>query len=146
MSRLHKEYDEHKTVAKYNEMVNLKKNLLRSSGAKTDLSHNMIENELFEVVKKISSLTTNNDALSKFEPLSYNVMSIKEKIPSNNLLRNAIEGLVSSYFLYLKELFKSLDDVNFGTIALSFKHSYFLKAILTNAQMIVVLVQIIKIL
>lgn len=82
----HKEYDEHKTVEKYNDMLNLKKKLLKSCNAKTDLSHNMIEDELFDVVKKISSLATDNDVLSKCEPLSYNVMSIKEKIPFNNLL------------------------------------------------------------
>lgn len=120
----HKEYDEHKTVEKYNDMLNLKKKLLKSSNAKTDLSHNMIENELFDVVKKISSLATDNDALSKCEPLSYNVMSIKEKIPFNNLLCNDVEGLVSSYFLYIKDLFKSLDNASFEAIASSFKHSY----------------------
>lgn len=121
----HKEYDEHKTVEKYNEMLNLKKKLLRKSDAKTDLSHNMIENELVDVVKKISSLATDNEVLSKFEPLSYKVMSIKAKIPSNNLLCNDVEGLVSSYFLYLQGLFKSLDKGSFEVIASSFKHSYF---------------------
>lgn len=63
----HKEYDEHKTVEKYNDMLNLKRKLLKSSNAKTDLSHNMIENELFDIVKKISSLATDNEALSKIE-------------------------------------------------------------------------------
>lgn len=120
----HKEYDEHKTVEKYYDMLNLKKKLLKSCNAKTDLSHNMIEDKLFDVVKKISSLATDNDALSKCEPLSYNVMSIKEKIPFNNLLCNDVEGLVSSYFLYIKDLFKSLDNASFEAIASSFKHSY----------------------
>lgn len=54
----------------------------------------------------------------------YNVMSIKEKIPFNNLLCNDVEGLVSSYFLYIKDLFKSLDNASFEAIASSFKHSY----------------------
>ena len=69
-------------------------------------------------------MATDNDALSKCEPLSYNVMSIKEKIPFNNLLCNDVEGLVSSYFLYIKDLFKSLDNASFEAIASSFKHSY----------------------
>ena len=42
----------------------------------------------------------------------------------NNLLCNDVEGLVSSYFLYIKDLFKSLDNASFEAIASSFKHSY----------------------
>lgn len=120
----HKEFDEHKTVEKYNEMLNLKKKLLQNIEAKTALSHNTIEKELCDVVLKISSLSTDSDTLAKIEPLAYSVMSVKDKIPSNYLLRNDVERLVSNYFLYLEDLFKSLDDVSFDTIAASFKHSY----------------------
>lgn len=120
----HKEYDEHKTIEKYNAMLNLKKKLLQNNKVQTVLSHDVIEKELLGVVQQISSLSTNPDSISEMEPLSYTVMSIKAKIPSNNLLRTDVEGLVSSYFLYLKDLFKNLDEVSFETIAASFKHSY----------------------
>lgn len=120
----HKEYDEHKTIEKYNAMLNLKKKLLQNNKAQTALSHNVIEKELLDVVQQISSLSTNPDSIFEMEPLSYTVMSVKAKIPSNNLLRTDVEGLVSSYFLYLKDLFKNLDEVSFETIAASFKHSY----------------------
>jgi hypothetical protein len=39
----HKEYDEHKTIEKYNAMLNLKKKLLQNNKVQTALSHNVIE-------------------------------------------------------------------------------------------------------
>lgn len=120
----HKEYDEHKTIEKYNTMLNLKKKLLQNSKAQTALSHNVVEKELLDVVQQISSLSTASDLKSEMEPLSYTVMNVKEKIPSNKFLRNEVENLVSNYFIYLKDLFKSLDEISFETIASSFRHSY----------------------
>lgn len=79
-------------------MLNLKKKLLQNSKAQTALSHNVVEKELLDVVQQISSLSTNSDSISEMEPLSYTVMSVKAKIPSNNLLRTDVEGLVSNYF------------------------------------------------
>lgn len=119
----HKEYDENKTVAKYEEMLKLKKRLLQNFTAETDLSHNSIEKELISVICNISSLAV-GDKQSMLESLSYQVMKVKDKITTDNILCTQVESLVSNYFLYIETLFKNVDDFSFETIASSFRHSY----------------------
>lgn len=119
----HKEYDENKTVIKYDKMLKLKKRLLQNFSAKTDLSHNSIEKELISVICDISSLAI-GDKQSVVESLSYQAMKVKDKITTDKILCTQVESLVSNYFLYIETLFKSLDDMSFETIASSFRHSY----------------------
>lgn len=121
----HDNYDYHKTIEEYMTLYNIKRHLSSSIDAKTKLSEQTIEQELYFAVKQLSSLTA-QDAES-LEKLNYQALHVREKIPQDyHYLIKSIEDDVVQYFTYIQGLFKAFNQVNdnFEAIEMNIRHSY----------------------
>lgn len=119
----HDEYDAKKTVESYNKMLELKRHLYSELKAKKMLSVENIEDELTDVVRKLS--TASQVDLDGAGELNYSSLKVSRKVDIVHL-RKRIEGDVTAYYPFCRQKFKEIDTsgCGFNVVCLSVKKSY----------------------
>ena len=119
----HDNYDANKTVASYNDMLDLKRRLHLDLLAKKMMSGENIEDELSIVVMALSSATA--EELDDWGPLSYTSLKVSQKVELP-LLCKRIEGDVTSFYPYCRQKFREIDTSGsqFDIICLTVRRGY----------------------
>ncbi len=120
----HTRYDEQKTVVKYQQMLDLKRRLAAELKAKKTIAGERIEDDLDKAIKSLVNL--NKDELEKAGQLGYEAMTVREKIPEDEVLCSNIEDKVTRFFNYIAAQFKQQDPsgIRFDLICTSVKKLY----------------------
>ena len=120
----HKIYDENKTVASYQEMLELKRKLSLELKTKKVLSKERLEEDIDKAIKDL--LNIDKAELEKAGSLEYKTLAVKQKVHEDDILCSNIEDQVTKYFNYIKGVFKNLDPsgVHFDLICISVKKVY----------------------
>ncbi|WP_391117739.1 ABC-three component system protein [Psychrobacillus sp. L3] len=118
-------YDDGKTKDEYLNLVKIKKKLLNLANARVVASHQDLEEEIILVINALSYV--NMRTLEKMK-LEYSALKISDKIDdSYMILINKIESYVCTYFNFIKETFRNLEEsgqINFNIIASQIKTSF----------------------
>ncbi len=105
----HKDYDQNKTLEKYNELVLIKKERKSLLDIKQELAAENVEDSIRSLLKKISCIT---DELDCAFDANYNAHVINDKIePEYFLLRRKIRNDVAEYYTFIQEEFKNNEQV-----------------------------------
>ncbi len=120
----HSKYDELKTVASYQQMLDLKRRLAAELKAKKTIAGERIEEDLDKAIKSLVKL--DKSELEKAGKLGYEAMAVREKIPDDEVLCSNIEDKVTRYFNYIRVQFKQQDPNgdHFDLICTSVKKVY----------------------
>ena len=122
----HTEYDNNKTLDRYNKLLNIKKEKLAKLQIDIALSKRSIEEEVATVIKTLCDLDIGT--LDTLPCLNYNAMEIREKIHSKqSILIHNIEQNVTKYFLFIQEEFVNVlnsSKVNLRTISANMRYAY----------------------
>lgn len=116
----HGTQDYHTKTDEYLDLVKIKKDLLRKISLH-DLGQPLrLEDEISEVVKK-----TTNISEEELSTLNYIVVPLVNKIESKEiLLKTKIQGYVTNYYLYIRDLFRNLEkssNFNFEVISMQIR-------------------------
>ena len=119
----HDNYDSNKTVASYNDMLDLKRRLHLDLLAKKMMSGENIEDELSSVVRSLSSATAKE--LEDWDQLSYSSLKVSQKVDIP-LLCKRIEGDVTSFYPYCRQKFREIDSSGsqFEIICMTVRRGY----------------------
>lgn len=113
----HWDFDQNKTKEKYYDLLNKKKSKMANRIVKVEASHLVIEQELFETIRKVALFTPED---IKDLSLSYDALHISQKIDNSDLLlRNEIESNVRMYFTPIDEFFRNLCSTTNSDIELA---------------------------
>ena len=121
----HKKFDTPRTVDEYRSWLNLKRKTIENNIIKDSYSLFNIEDEIYEVLKKLNSANIEGE----MESLSFNSLKIDEKTNETfpYLLKNALKNDVTNYFYFIQKCFIELDKTTlykFNTIAAQVKSFY----------------------
>lgn len=112
----HGTQDFHTTAQEYLRLIDIKKNCLRQTALHDATITLGLENEIENVISKISGLNESDKS-----ELNYIAVLITNKfIPGEMLLKSRITGYVMTYFTYIRDLFKNLEetsDFNFDILS-----------------------------
>jgi len=120
----HKRYDEQKTVVSYQQMLDLKRRLSADLKAKKIISNEKVEDDIDRAIHSL--LHIDKAELENAGQLGYEVMTVKEKVPDDEVLRFNIEDQVTRFFNYIIAQFKQQDPsgAHFELICASVKKVY----------------------
>ncbi len=120
----HDIYDKKKTINEYRHLLSIKKDVLRKIRNKEALRVDNLETEINLIINELC--TSDNNTLNQFPKLSYEGLAIDEKFDDSLtfLAKSKISNLVATYFNFVRNSFKSLEDGKFEIIAFQFKIAY----------------------
>lgn len=120
----HKRYDEQKTIVSYQQMLEMKRRLAAELKAKKAIAGERIEDELDKAIKSLVNL--DKKKLEEAGKLGYEAMTVREKIPDDEVLCLNIEDKVTLFFNYIAAQFKLHDPsgIHFELICTSVKKVY----------------------
>lgn len=121
----HHKFDNPRTVEEYRSWVKLKRKLLQTNIIKDSYYLFHIEDEIGEVIKKLNSISLDEDIV----PLSWESLKIDEKANETlpYILKRSIKDDVVNYFEYIRKNFIELDKLTsnkFSTVAAQIKSFY----------------------
>ena len=124
----HVEFDNPRTVEGYEEMVAIKKRLIREQSIKGIYTTDIVEQEIINLVQ---ALTVMNEA--DVQELSYDVVAVDDKLKNckNNAFKRKIKNNVVQYFPFVQQQFRDIDAAipgQFDVIATQIK-GFYVKAI-----------------
>lgn len=121
----HKNFDFHKSLDEYNELLNKKRELHNALATKNDLSNIDMSQNLENLIEKITEIDTST--INKTE-LRLDPLEIKQKFSaSESILRIKVTAFVTEYYLFIKNYFKNLEEtkqLNFSRLATTIKLAY----------------------
>lgn len=104
----HDTQDYHTTCEEYLSLVEIKKNLLQVSALHDAIINMNLEDEITDVVNKIS-LTDSDD----LEDLNYSPVSISNKFYKNEIiLKLKVEAYVNMYYTFIRGLFDDIESTS----------------------------------
>lgn len=122
----HPDYDNHKTLDKYDNLLSIKRRVQHEYKAKGEINALSVEDAIAQLIEKILHLD-----ISEYDKaqLNYKPSKVKEKIlKSNMLLSRKIETNVSVYYLFIKEEFRRIvfaTEFDFDKFASLVRTAYF---------------------
>ncbi len=126
----HWDYDNNKTIDKYNNLIALKAQLVADYESRQSLLTISLEDDIIDVIQAIASL--DDETLDEGVRINYKALKIDSKIDSKYLLlKRQIKANVSLYYNIIRDEFKTLDSKGmrkFDQIALQMRSAY-LKAL-----------------
>lgn len=121
----HKNYDFHKSLDEYNELLNKKRELYNALATKNDLTNIDISQNLESLLEKLTTIDISK--ISK-EELQLNPLKIKQKfLSSESILKIKVTAYVTEYYFFIKDFFKNLEEtkqLNFSKLATTIKLAY----------------------
>lgn len=116
----HGTQDYHTKTDEYLHLVKIKKDLLRKTSLH-DLTQTLgLEDEIFEVVKKTTGISE-----EELSALKYAAVPLVDKIENKEiLLKTKIQGYVTIYYLYIRDLFRNLEisgNFNFEVMSMQIR-------------------------
>lgn len=122
----HWDYDQNKTVEKYEQLLRIKKQLLANHKSEIETSQCLIEDDIVLILNSLSII--NDEDLQKIEKLSYDALEITSKLGDKySTLRRDIQYSVMEYYTFIRQEFKNLDEAKrkrFDLIASEIKTAY----------------------
>lgn len=107
----------------YLDLVKIKKDLLRKTSMHDFLQPLGLEDEIFEVVTKIINISE-----GELSALNYLAVPLVNKIKKKEiLLKTKIQGYVTNYYLYIRELFRNLEqsgNFNFKVLSMQIRTGF----------------------
>ena len=124
----HVEFDNPRTVAAYEEMVAIKKRLIRDQRIKGIYTSEIIEQDIISVVHALSSMNETD-----VQELSYDAVAVDDKLRNckNNVFKRKIKNNVVQYFPFVQQQFRDIEALTpgqFDVIATQIK-GFYVKAI-----------------
>lgn len=101
----HGTQDYHTKADEYLDLVKIKKDLLRKTSLHDLVQPSGLEDEISEVVKKITNISE-----EELSALNYVAVPLVNKIENKEiLLKTKIQGYVTNYYPYIRDLFRNLE-------------------------------------
>ena len=124
----HVEFDNPRTVEAYEEMVAIKKRLIREQRIKGIYTSEIIEQEIINLVHALSSLNETD-----VQELSYDVVAVDDKLKNckSIVFKRKVKSNVVQYFPFVQQQFRNIDALTpgqFDVIATQIK-GFYVKAI-----------------
>lgn len=127
----HDQQDYHTTEAEYLKLLQKKQQYLQSMDLREATFTMGMEDEIADVVSKITALK--EDELAK---LNYSPVKLKKKFTAEELLlKNLVSMYVTNYYPYIRELFKQQEGINgflLDTLSLQIKSCFTKLNAITN--------------